>query len=225
MRVLIGVLAHRLQSEVVRRVHSQVWGAHDGYDVLTCWGNDIRSDEDRFQAVTRKYQALQRMFLSGPWDALMTVEQDMLLPPDALQRLARLAHDGADVAYGLYVWRYEEQHWWNAHPKIEADSAGVPWFWSLTAYPDDARRVWGDPVVVQGLGLGCTLLSRHALTRVAFRQTRPDHCCDTALAFDAQAEGLTQVCDTGAVCGHRMDSGRVIWPDPTTDTLYRIEEI
>lgn len=224
MRILIGTLAQHLHSETVRRVHSQLWGQHDGYDVLTAWGGDMRSDEDRFQAVTRKYQALQRVFLSGPWDALLTVEQDMLLPPDALQRLARLARDGADIAYGLYVWRYAEQHWWNAHPKIETDAAGIPWFWSLTQFPADARRVYGQPLIVAGLGLGCTLLTRHALTRLSFRQARADHCCDTTLALDAQAEGLVQICDLGAVCGHRIDETRVIWPDPTTDTLYRIEE-
>ena len=189
------------------------------------WGMDIKPGEDRFRAVTRKYQALQRIFLSGPWDVLLTCEQDMLLPPDALQRLSRLVKDGADIAYGLYVWRYTEQFWWSAHPRIETDAAGVPWFWSLTQYPEEARALWGQPIVVAGLGLGCTLLTRHALTRLSFRQARADHCCDTTLALDAQSEGLIQICDTGAVCGHMLDETRTIYPDPYTTTLYRIEEV
>jgi hypothetical protein len=53
---------------------------------------------------------------------------------------------------------------------------------------------------------------------------REDHCCDTTLALDAQGEGLVQIADLGVVCGHRLDSERVIWPDPATETLYRIEE-
>jgi hypothetical protein len=120
MRALIGVLAYQLNSETIRRLHVQEGGDADGYDMLSVWGMDIRPGENRFHAVTRKYQHLQRLFLSGPWDVLLTVEQDMLIPPDALRRLAALISDGADIAYGLYVWRYEEQHWWSAHPKMVA---------------------------------------------------------------------------------------------------------
>lgn len=224
MKVLIGMLAYQLDSETLRGVHSQEWDDPDGYDVLTMWGQDIRPGEDRFQAVTRKYQALQRRFLSGPWDCLLTVEQDMRIPTDALLRLARLVADGADIAYGLYVWRYREQHWWNAHPKIEADAAGIPWFWSMTQYQKEARRLWGQPVQVAGLGLGCTLLSRQTLTRLGFRQGHAHHCCDTTLAMDANAEGLIQIADLGCVCGHKIDDTHTIYPDPTTDTLYTIRQ-
>jgi len=208
----------------MRRIYTQQWGDSDGYDVLVMWGNDIKPGEDRFQAVTRKYQALQRIFLSGPWSSLLCVEQDMLLPPDALQRLAQLVADGADIAYSLYVWRYQDLHWWSAHPRITVDDAGVPWFYSMTHLPEQARARWGEPIIVDGLGLGCTLISRQTLVRLPFRQSNAEHCCDTALALDAKAEGLIQICDTGAVCGHRLDATRVIWPDPTTPTLYRIEE-
>jgi len=229
MRILVGLLAHQLNSETLRRVHTLAWDDPDGYDVLTCWGQDIRPDETRFQAVTRKYQHLQRTFLAGPYDALLTVEQDMLLPEDALLRLARLVRDGAGVAYGLYVWRYEELHWWNAHPALvleglDEDGAGVHKFASMTHFPAEARRLWGQPVEVAGLGLGCTLLPRPTLARLAFRQIVPNHSCDTALALDAQREGLIQVCDTAVVCGHRIGDGRVVWPDPEAPELYRIEQ-
>ena len=209
----------------MRRVYTQQWGDADGYDVLVSWGMDIRPGEDRFQAVTRKYQDLQRTFLAGPWDALLTVEQDMLIPLDALARLTGLVADGADIAYGLYIWRYPEQFWWSAHPRIITDADGMPWFYSMTHLPDEARRTWGQPIVVDGLGLGCTLITRQVLTRLPFRQSHPDHCCDTALALDAKAAGLVQICDTGAVCGHRLGDSQVIWPDPSVDELYRIEEI
>lgn len=223
MRVLAGILAYQLDSETLRSIHTQEWD--DAWDILTLWGGDMQPGEDRFQAVTRKYQRLQRTFLAGPWDALLTVEQDMYLPPNALRRLTRLARDGADISYGLYVWRYQEQHWWNAHPKIAADDAGVPWFWSMTQYPAEARRLWGRPVEIQGLGLGCTLITKRALTHLGFRQSRADHCCDTTLALDAIQEGLIQVADLGVVCGHKIDAEHVIYPDPEQDTLYRIDTI
>lgn len=222
MKILIGILAHQLESETVKAVHT-LDSDDDGYHVLTLWGGDIRPGETRFQAVTRKYQELQRVFLAGPWDALLTVEQDMLIPPHALTSLTRLIADGADVAYGLYVWRYEEQLWWNAHPKIEADAEGMPWFWSLTQYPEQARQHWGQPVIVAGLGMGCTLFSRHALARIPFRQGRADHCCDTTFALDAGAEGLIQIADLSVACGHYMGRDRIVWPDPEAEGLYRIE--
>lgn len=218
------MLAYQLNERTIRTVHTQDWDDPDGWNVLTMWGNDIRLGENRFNAVTRKYRELQRVFLASGADVLLTVEQDMILPSNAISRLASLIDDGADIAYGAYVWRYKEQHWWNAHPKIEEDSAGVPWFWSLTQYQSEARRLWGLPVQVQGLGLGCTMLSRHAMTRLEFRQGRDDHCCDTTLALDAKKEGLIQIADLGVICGHYIDSTASIWPDPTTDTLYRIDK-
>ena len=225
MKVLIGVLAHQLSSEVVKGIYSQEWSDPAGFDVLTCWGDDIRPGEDRFQAITRKYGALQRTFLSGAWDALLCVEQDMFIPPDALTRLAGLLDEGADVAYALYVWRYSNQHWWSAHPHL-AEVDGEINFWSLTHAPDEARRCYGQPVIVDGLGMGCTLISRRALVRIPFRQ-RPmayNHCNDTAFALDCKDEGFTQVAHLGVVCGHGMSDGRIVWPDIDAPDLYRIQE-
>ncbi len=224
MKILVGILAHQLRYDTIGGVYTQAWNDDDGFDVLTAWGADMRPGENRFNAVTRKYQALQRVFLSGPWSMLLCVEQDMLLPPDAMTKLAELLADGADIAYGLYVWRYAEQHWWNAHPKIEEDRDGVPWFWSMTQYEEEARKHWGHPIQVAGLGLGCTMLSRQTMTRLQFRQGREDHCCDTTLAIDAQREGLIQIADLGVVCGHRIDAQHIIWPDPTKEELYRIDK-
>lgn len=222
MKVLVGILAHQLCSEVIRRVHTQDWADSDGYHILTMWGGDIREGETRFEAVTRKYADLRSIFLSGPWDALLTVEQDMYIPSDAITRLAGLVRQGADVAYGLYVWRYDEQHWWSAHPRMRYDGDQL-YFWSLTHQPSEARRLWGAVVRVDGLGLGCTLIPRATMERLTFRQRADDHSCDTALALDCQDEGLTQVCDLGLVCGHGLGDGHVIWPDPEQPDLYRIE--
>lgn len=226
MRVLVGILAHQLHSEVVRRVHSLDWpDPSGGYDVLTMWGQNMQDGETRFAAITRKYAQLQRTFLSGPWDALLCVEQDMLLPVNTLVNLSQLVCDGADVAYGLYVWRYETQHWWSAYPKLTlSDEDGAPRFWSLTHQPEEARRLWGRPVLVQGLGLGCTLIPRTTLTRIPFRQIHAEHSCDTAFALDCVEDGLHQVADLSVVCGHRMNDRHVVWPDPTAESLYRIEE-
>ncbi len=223
MRILVGILAHQLQAETVKSVFTQQWDDPDGLDTMFVWGQDIRPDETRFAAVTRKYQYLRDVFLAGPWDALLTVEQDMLLPPDALMRLRGIVEQGADIAYALYVWRYDGHHWWNAHPLLTLANHEHRWA-SMSHLPDQARRLWGQCVRVSGLGLGCTLLPRSTVERLPFRQIQHDHSCDTVLALDAQAAGLTQIADLGCVCGHRMDDHRVIWPDPNEPDLYRIEE-
>lgn len=223
MRILVGILAHQLQADTVKSVFTQHCDDPNGFDTLFVWGQDMRPDEDRFQAVTRKYQYLRNTFLQGAWDALLCVEQDMLIPSDAVQRLSAIVQQGADIAYGLYVWRYDNQHWWNAHPVLTLTDTQHRWA-SMTHLPDQARQLWGECIEVAGLGLGCTLLSRQTVERLPFHQRQRDHSCDTVLALDAQDAGLIQIADLGCVCGHRIDAHRVIWPDPTEPDLYRIEE-
>ena len=223
MKLLVGILAHQLTSDVIRHVHTQDWADPDGYDVLVRWGSDIRiGEEDRFAAITRKYAELQRTFLAGPWDMLCCVEHDMLIPPNALTRLAGLIGDGADVAYGAYIWRYEGYHWLNLQPKLRVDE-DLAYFWSLSHQPEETRRHWGQPVLVEGLGLGCTMINRNVLARIPFRRDNPAHSCDTPFAIDVRKAGMVQVGDLGVICGHRMDADRVIWPDPEAPELYRID--
>src|SRR5512139_1629566 len=58
--------------------------------------------------ITHKYNQARQMTLDGGYDALFTVEADMLIPPIALERLSRIE---ADVAYGLYVSRHGKHPW------------------------------------------------------------------------------------------------------------------
>lgn len=219
MRILIGVLGYRINNEVVRRLLTQQYD--HPMDLLICAGDDAKIGESRFRAITRKYQSLREKFLSGSWDALLTVEDDMYLPPDAL---ARLVDCESDVAYGLYVWRYESQHWLSAHPKLREDpDSGEFQFWSISHAPDMTRKLWGQRVKVEGLGLGCTLIRRHVMNAIPFRQVSDGACADTYFAIDCQAAGFTQVCDTGAICGHRRSDGRIVWPDINEPELYRLD--
>lgn len=223
MRILVGILAHQLSGDTLARVHRMRAIDHAGHDIMCMWGQDWRPGETRFEAVTRKYEDLRRIFVGGPWDVLMTVEQDMLVPDDALTKLAQVIADGADVAYGLYVWRYAKQHWWSAHPQVRLVD-GEARFWSLTHQPTEARRLWGQLVRVEGLGLGCTMINRRVLTALPFRAAH-GHSNDTMLAIDVRDAGMTQVADLSVACGHALDDHRAIWPDPSTDELYTMKEI
>lgn len=168
--------------------------------------------DDAAKSVATKYERARAWTLSNAYDALFTVESDMIIPPDALAKLAGL---GVDVAYGLYVWRHGH-HNWNAYTDLKVDK-GFP----LSDQPEQARKLWGQTVEVAGIGLGCTLIRRYVLEAVPFRWRTHMHC-DWLFAMDAATAGAQQVCDTSVVCGHIAGS-QVFYPDISTEGLYRAE--
>lgn len=165
--------------------------------------------------VTAKYQEAQKVFLAGNWRWMMCVEHDNIVPPDALEKLAAL---DCDIAYGLYVLRHGQKVW-NAITDLDTWSLK-----SLSDNPEAARAAWGSVVDVAGIGQGCTLIKRHVLEQFPLRNWK-GVSCDWALAMDARAAGLRQVCDTSVVCGHQtiVPSRQTLWPDPTCEKLYRQE--
>jgi hypothetical protein len=83
--------------------HRIVWeiGRYNPYS-----GRDMRN-------VLAQYSTAREMCLRGPYDALLTVEHDMVIPPHAV---AALCDTPAPVVYGTYplrpegvlnAWRYE----------------------------------------------------------------------------------------------------------------------
>jgi hypothetical protein len=195
-----------------------------------------------FQNVTRQHNKAREIFLAGDYDALLSIEADMVVPPDAIDKLIEA---DADIAYGLYVWRHKPQRW-NTYDEVDLFGG-----WSLSMYPDKAREAWGNVRDVAGLGMGCTLIRRHVLEHLNFRlydgrgedwildvhgaemakhgidpyRPRPGMFCDDwLLALEAQHFGFTQRAHFGVVCGH-IDGQHVYWPDIDSDKLFRVESI
>src|SRR5512139_3881504 len=159
--------------------------------------------------------------IDGGYDYLLTVESDMIIPPDTLTRLMAL---DAGVAYGLYVHRHT-RHNWSAYTSLKSKEGH-----SLSVDPDAARSAWGTVMDVAGVGLGCTLISKNTLKRIPFRlfSDAPDKtACDWAFAFDCAIQGISQRCDLGVVCGHQSYTPypMIIWPDPNEPNLYRRESL
>lgn len=182
--------------------------------------------QDRRDAIAAQYNEARRLTLEGGYDALLTVECDMLPPPNAIRRLARCE---ADIAYGLYVLRRPPWEW-NAYSVMQGMAA-----WPLARTPERATRDWGEVVEVDGIGLGCTLIRRRALEQIRFRADGLLHSdgersyCDWYFAQDARDAGLSQRCDTSVCCGHihpEAEDGRpvphVIWPTGEPP-FYRFE--
>ncbi len=174
-----------------------------------------------YENVAHNYNVARDVVLKLGLDALLTVECDMIVPPDTVDRLAATE---ADIAYGLYVWRHGRREW-SAYSELTALQGR-----SLSRDPDLARASWGKVIPVAGVGQGCTLIRRHVLEEIEFGLwpgTPELVSSDWMLALDAQRLGFTQRCDLGVVCGHQSYAPwpQVIWPDPEEDELYRVEAL
>lgn len=203
-----------LYGRTVESIYSLKWD--EPLDYLSMRGDiDV---ENQFERVTWKYQQGRKAFLRGDYDAMLTVEADMVIPPDTLERL--VATD-ADVAYGLYVLRRGMPRWC-AFTEVKLGEGK-----SLSEDPDLARQSWNKVIPVQGVGMGCTLIRRHVLEEIDFRREPYEEapCNDWYFSIDCQEKGYIQKCDLGVICGHiaAKPSPRILWPDPEAKRLYSIE--
>ncbi|HUV74806.1 MAG TPA: hypothetical protein VMW79_10890 [Anaerolineae bacterium] len=176
-------------------------------------GGDVAGDPH--QNVTDKYNVAREVMLAGPYEAMLTLDSDIIPPPDALMKLA--AAD-ADVAYGLYVMG---RSWpiWSAHDEVDMTKA-TP----LSKVRTKAEAAWGKVVEVKGMGHGCTLFRRHVLEQLEWRLVDTlDVCSDWIIGLDCVEQGFSQVCDMTVICGHIRTAPmlNVMWPDIEMVNCYR----
>lgn len=205
------------------------------YAMRKAWGRpidclEIQNDQpyvttdkgtDGNRNVLSLYQQARRVLLADTrYTHLLTIEDDMIVPPDAIDKLMALE---ADVAYSVYCWRWGPPHRLSAYRYLFEDNGAA---WS-TDEPHTTRRYLetGSAVDVAGVGLGCTLIKRDVLEALDFRLGETHAANDWYFAVDCQKAKVRQVAHFGVVCGHiRLDpSARVIWPDVNAAQLYRYE--
>lgn len=99
----------------------------------------------KYEDLVTKHNEARDMALMGGYDALFLIENDMILPPDALIKLDQV---DADVAYGLYCGRHGWHHWL-------AFSHIIGWG-GVSVSQDEAlmHRVWGNVFETMGVGMG-----------------------------------------------------------------------
>ena len=180
-----------------------VFGKHDRY--LPLKRNISNYENERNYDIAAKYNQARTMTLEGGYDALMTIEADMIPPENALQRLDRV---DADIVYGLYVSRHGKHPWLTMTNVTEQvrGSAGKGETWQ------EREAMWGKVVDTAGVGLGCTLIRRNVLEKIPFRVKDQFIANDWYFAIDAREMGFSQVHDCSVVCGH-IDGYRTLWPD------------
>lgn len=202
MRVLVTVPLYRNIPVCLQSVHNLEWNDEIRFSFERGGDKPCRphiSDPVRSENSFRKALIHRQLMIGNDFDAMLQVDDDMLIPPDTLLKLAAL---DAPVAYGLYVWRNEPHHW-NIVPDITEDR--------LTFYtPDEMTQSWSKVVTVAGVGTGCVLIRRDVLERIAF-QRRGMFAHDYYFAVDCYKAGVQQVCDTSVICGH-VEHELVYWP-------------
>ena len=170
-----------------------------------------------YDNVVGKYNDARTALLCGDYDALLTIESDTIVPKDTLTRLVAM---DTDVAYGLYVWRHGFP-WWTAYTIVE-EAKGQ----SLSGIPEKAKELWGQVIETQGVGNGCTLITRQVMEAIEFKWSMGEFgCCDWHLSLDCQRLGFVQKHDLGLICGHIATDPlhRILWPDAEAEGLYRTE--
>jgi hypothetical protein len=169
----------------------------------------LEGDNKRFE-LAMKYNKAREMVLNGDYDALLTVEADMIIPPDALKKLACV---DSHVIYGLYVSRYNLQ--WFLY--LEGPERGK----QISRDKRLRRRIWGKIVESVGIGNGCTLIHRNVLERIAF-EASTGVAPDWNFAHACKRHDFKQAHDCSVVCGH-INGKEIVWPDP--QFRYRIEQM
>lgn len=212
MKVLLFCPTYRLEPETIDSIFRLDPAGHELHVHFTRWNP---CDVGHYN-ILYHYRRARDLVLACGYDAMLIVESDMVIPADALRRLA--AVQDADIVLGLYVHRHWEtleqcrpnvQLWpRNANPTISA--------W-LSDHQEQWRQAWGTVQQAAGSGFGCVLIHRRVLEAVQFRihdfggKWIPADA-DTYFHDDAANAGFRIYCDLGVVCGHKTPEGAILWP-------------
>lgn len=151
-----------------------------------------------------QYDAIRTDMLNGDFDAILFVEHDMEVPPDALQKLW---DTGDQVAYGVYLLRHGIEIL-NTYRWVSNQGIGE----SLSLYAQQLEAARAQVVAeVSGIGFGCTLIRRETLERIPFRPDESRGAPDMPFAIDCVQAGIKQIAHFGVLCGH-WDEGKRLYP-------------
>src|SRR5690349_15787457 len=97
MRILTATPTVKLGTETLHAIFGQTYSG---------WNDHFFTFENNQQPpamnIVYNYRKIQAAFLAGGYDALWIVEDDLVVPPDALEKLLAVE---ADVVYGVYTFR------------------------------------------------------------------------------------------------------------------------
>lgn len=203
-KVLVVTPTKRLEPETLVSLFALSWGGPIDYYLTR--DNPYPADVRRgFQNILHNLTKARKVFLSGNYDAMLVVESDMIIPPDALERLSRI---DAGVAGGLYFMR----HGPNGTPNAYAFDQARPDALDATIQPRDIAR--GRPMRTNGVCLGVALIRRDVVKKIPFRLPEENDSAapDWAFMRDCNGAGVVTICDPMVKCGHIRPDGVAYWP-------------
>lgn len=155
--------------------------------------------------VLAKYQRAKDIVLREGYDALVTVEHDMVLPTNALRLLVEA---NKPVVFGVYMLRHGSRviNAW----RYEGDkNLGQ----SLTLFKKELERARRAGIVrVSGVAWGCTYIHRSVLERIAFRDDNGQNPAgDLAFATDCLRSGIEMYARFDVPCIH-IEKGQKLYP-------------
>lgn len=201
--VLIFTPLLRLEAATVQALLSLEW--EGALSLLLQRDNPLG---DRVSDHLHQYRRGRELFLSGPYEAMLVVESDVVPPANTLRELAALE---CDVAYGCTVFRNK------GHQSVVN---------ILERYPGQARNI-GESLSLRGLwqaalrqgviecsgaGLACVLIRRHVLDAIDFRVQGGTYC-DNAWTRDVFEAGYSMKACTRVLCDHIDEDGTVLRPE------------
>ncbi|MBI1972603.1 hypothetical protein HYS50_01205 [Candidatus Woesearchaeota archaeon] len=165
---------------------------------------------------------LRRLVLDEGYDYFLSLEQDIIPPEKVIELLMRHQQP---VVSGVYYKFFTFRHTSSTGQVYEKKKA-MPLLARSTSHPQQmhfiaAEEVAGDSFFsVRYCGLGCVLIRRDVLERVAFRvDTGPAGKAfdDVYFCTDVLSQGFSLYVDTGVKCLHLL-SGK---PAGLFDELHR----
>lgn len=153
-----------------------------------------------YRNIRVKMQDARQRVLAEGRDALLTLDADCIVPPDAVAQI--LATPG-DVVYTPTLIRHGA-HILSLWQYCGDRNIGM----SLSNYPDELRRARAAGVWrVSGIGWSFTLIRRHVLEALDFRDDNGKQACDVPFAEDCLRAGFVSMANLNIPITH-LDEDR-----------------
>ncbi len=221
LKILIFTPVWRLERETFDWLGKQLNATKHSCTLML--SPDDHSGNER-QRICAQYRKARTTLLAGDYDALLTLESDIIPPLDAVDRLAHAMAGGYDIVMGVYVFRRGP-----ILTDLNDATAGKPYVGDFLSTTDPAeahrRCIEGGVYECTGHGFGCTLIGKHVLRGIEFRldAVETNHC-DWPFWCDVRKKGFSAGIHYGVQCGHQMPSGRVLWPREQIEQTPAIAE-
>jgi hypothetical protein len=157
-----------------------------------------------YRNVLEHYKHARKLTLDGGFDALLTVEHDIIPPRWGLQRLWDM---DVPVAYGVYIFR-GSNNVVNVFRMVNSDNPDM----SMSLFKGMLQNAVKKGIVeTSGTGNGFTLIRRDVLEKLDFRQSdNGSYCPDLPFSTDCLRAGIKQYANFKVLCGHVLDNG-TLW--------------